>query len=344
MYTKQRQAGFCSMSALANGGSSFRFCTENLSPAERLPTWHDIFGRSVSRRILSPLYDGLFNVDMTVRHLVSGGSESHERICVQHMTLTAGFSAERTGELLADGNDDIILSIHEVGRRTVSQLGREASTEPFTALLTSNGDRSTIVLPEPVRFYSIGLPRKAMRALVPGIEDALMQPLAGNASLVRLLVSYLGILEDAGESDTQDLRRAVIMHVHDLAAVIVGTTGDTAEVARGRGLRAARLRAVKADIAERLATGDVGAAALALRQRVSARYIHKLFESDGTTLSQYVLGQRLARVHRLLSDTRHADRTIGELAFRVGFGDLSTFNHAFRRHYGITPSDVRASR
>ena len=171
-----------------------------------------------------------------------------------------------------------------------------------------------------------------------------MQPLPGNASVVRLLVGYLRVLEYEQALGTSDLQRAVIAHIHDLAAVVIGATRDTAEIARGRGLRAARLRTVKADIAERLATGDVGATALALRHRVSARYIHKLFESDGTTLSQYVLGQRLARVHRLLSDPRYANHTIGALAFHVGFGDLSTFNHAFRRHFGLTPSDVRATR
>jgi AraC-like DNA-binding protein len=183
-----------------------------------------------------------------------------------------------------------------------------------------------------------------MRALIPKIEDALMQPLPGKTGVVRLLVGYLRVLEDEQTLSTTDLQHAVIAHIHDLAAVIVGATRDTAEIACGRGLRAARLRAVKTDITERLANGDVGATALAIRHRVSTRYIHKLFESEGTTLSQYVLGQRLARVHRLLSDPRYADRTIGALAFQVGFGDLSTFNHAFRRHYGLTPSDVRASR
>jgi AraC-like DNA-binding protein len=330
------------MNAVANG-SSFQFRTENLSPAERLSTWHDIFGRSVSRRVLSPLSNDLFHLNMTVHRLVSGGRDSNQRVCVQHMTLTAGFSAQRTAELLGDGNDDIVLHIHETGRRAVSQLGREVSAEPFHALLTSNADQSTIILPKPARFFSIGLPRKTMSALVPGIEDALMHPLSGDVSVVRLLVGYLKILEHEQALGSADLKRAVIAHIHDLAAVVIGAPRHTVESAHGCGLRAARLRAVKADIAEKLTNGDVGAAALAVRQRVSPRYIHKLFESEGTTLSQYVLGQRLTRVHRLLSDPRYADYTIGGLAFQVGFGDLSTFNHAFRRHFGLTPSDVRAA-
>jgi AraC-like DNA-binding protein len=45
----------------------------------------------------------------------------------------------------------------------------------------------------------------------------------------------------------------------------------------------------------------------------------------------------------MLSDPRLADRKISEIAFAVGFGDLSYFNRAFRRHYVVTPSEVKQS-
>jgi len=45
----------------------------------------------------------------------------------------------------------------------------------------------------------------------------------------------------------------------------------------------------------------------------------------------------------MLSDPRFSDRTIGSVAFDVGFGDLSYFNRTFRRHYGATPGEIRQS-
>ena len=69
----------------------------------------------------------------------------------------------------------------------------------------------------------------------------------------------------------------------------------------------------------------------------------RLFESEGMTLSRFVRASRLALVHRSLVNPRLADRTIGALAYDASFGDLSTFNHEFRRHYGMTPSDLRAA-
>ena len=97
------------------------------------------------------------------------------------------------------------------------------------------------------------------------------------------------------------------------------------------------------DISVHLGDGDLSVAEIARRHRVTPRYIHKLFESEGLTFSAFVLGQRLSRAHRMLSDPRFADRNISSVAFDVGFGDLSYFNHTFRRRYAATPTDIRQS-
>jgi AraC-like DNA-binding protein len=44
----------------------------------------------------------------------------------------------------------------------------------------------------------------------------------------------------------------------------------------------------------------------------------------------------------MLSDPRYTASTISTIAFDAGFADLSYFNRAFRRRYGLTPSDIRA--
>ena len=72
-------------------------------------------------------------------------------------------------------------------------------------------------------------------------------------------------------------------------------------------------------------------AAIAARHRIMPRCVQRLFENEGTTFTDYVLAQRLARAHRLLSDPRRAVQKISTVAFDAGFGDLSYFNRTFRR-------------
>jgi hypothetical protein len=48
---------------------------------------------------------------------------------------------------------------------------------------------------------------------------------------------------------TPELRRLVVTQIYDLVALAIGATRGAAAIAEGRGVRAARLRAIKADIA-----------------------------------------------------------------------------------------------
>ena len=142
---------------------------------------------------------------------------------------------------------------------------------------------------------------------------------------------------------TPALRRLVAVHVRDLVAAAVGTGSDRWHGFETGGIRAARLHAIKADIQARLDRDDHSVRTAAARQGVSPRYVQALFEDEGTTFSEFVRDQRLQRVHRLLADPQLLHRSISEIAFGVGSGDLSHFNRAFRRRYGKTPSDVRAA-
>jgi len=46
----------------------------------------------------------------------------------------------------------------------------------------------------------------------------------------------------------------------------------------------------------------------------------------------------------MLTDARWTDQSVAWIAFEVGFGDLSYFNRTFKRLYGATPSEIRATK
>jgi AraC-like DNA-binding protein len=67
----------------------------------------------------------------------------------------------------------------------------------------------------------------------------------------------------------------------------------------------------------------------------------KLFEEAGSSFSSFVVSERVVKARRMLIDRRWAHLTIAQIAHESGFGDMSYFNRAFRRHFGATPSDFR---
>lgn len=78
-------------------------------------------------------------------------------------------------------------------------------------------------------------------------------------------------------------------------------------------------------------------------QGISTRYLHKLFEKEGQSVAAYIREQRLEQCRLDLSDPKQADFTITEIAFRWGFNNASHFSRAFKKHYGVKPSEYRAN-
>jgi AraC-like DNA-binding protein len=180
--------------------------------------------------------------------------------------------------------------------------------------------------------------------LVPDLDRSEVRVIPRGAAALMLLRRYLNIIAEESALATFELRRAAVTHVYDLAAITLGTTAEEAKAARNRGIWAARLEAIKADVKAHVDDGNLSVAAVAARHGVTLRYLQKLFEADGTSFSEFVVGQRLANAYRVLTNPLHSNRAISDIAYSVGFNDLSYFNRAFRRRYGSTPSDVRHGR
>ena len=321
------------MTSAASDLGQFRFSTDALPERDRLAGFREWFGRKIARIEFEPLTEE-FHADVTLRSLGNLGLAT-----VDHSLMRVG----RTRELLSDGNDALILLISTGGCHHASQLGRETALEPGEAILLSSADVGTFVCSSTgAKSLMITLSHRQLRPLIRAFDLTLMHRISAQAQALQLLTSYVGIFEDAPVL-SPELQRLAIDHVYDLVAVMLGATRDAAELARGRGLQAARLRALKADILANL-SGERGLSlgALAERHKISPVYIRKLFQGEDTSFTQFVLEQRLVRAHDMLSEYREADRTISSLALEAGFNDMSYFNRAFRRRYGASPSDVRA--
>lgn len=331
------------MAPTSTGCTSFHFSTEELASNRLSAVTEALEHSSISQLNLRPFTDEPFHLDMKGCRLGLAGENAETRpaLSVMRIESTMRGKVERT-QRDESVDPDIVLHIQEAGQRTVCQLDKEATANPGTGVLATSAYLSTHIIPEPARFVVVSMRLKDLTRFAPSIEDAVVRPLSAQTGILHLLLHYLDILRDADALRTVELQQAFVTHVHDLVALAIGASTEAAEIACGRGLRAARMRAIKAVISQNLGDRALRAEALARYQGVTARYVHKLFAHEGTTLSQYVLCQRLARVHRMLCDWRHDHQMISDIAYLVGFSDLSTFNRAFRRQFAATPSDIRA--
>jgi AraC-like DNA-binding protein len=279
-----------------------------------------------------PIRDLVCDIDFATRKLPEFGLLSGTVRGVRHV------HAHRDS---GDGNDDFSFHLNVSGLSTVESRRGETTLRDGDAMLLSYSAGRTISRPALVDHRVIRLPRASLGPLVHHIDDAVLRPIPSGAGMLNLLKSYADALFDDPMLGAPDVRNLLVTQLCDLVAVTLGATRDAAAVAEGRGIRAARLRSIKADIEAHLTHADLSPAVIAKNQRISESYIRKLFEGEATSFSEFVLTRRLVRVHRLLMDPRRVNESIASLAFEVGFGDLSHFNRAFKRFYGATPSEMR---
>jgi len=252
----------------------------------------------------------------------------------------------RTRETMRDGNDNLrlVMLLRAASSAPADHLGRELTVEPGSAVVLSNCDLNAITFTaSQSRMISLNLARKTLRPLLRDFDAVLAHTIPKQIAPLGLLAAYIEAFLGEPAQPTPEFAQLAVSHIYDLAALAMGATRDAAEIAKNRGLAAARLRAIKSDIAANLSRDHLSVVDIALRQRVTPRYVQLLFESEGTTFTEYVRNARLNRAHRMLMDPRLADRSIGAIAFDAGFSDLSYFNKAFRRRFGGTPSDVRTA-
>jgi transcriptional regulator GlxA family with amidase domain len=95
-------------------------------------------------------------------------------------------------------------------------------------------------------------------------------------------------------------------------------------------------RVVEAEYAADLSLTDVARRVASSRRQLQRAYA----EIGQTTFREHLTGVRMQRAAELLSGH---PLTVREVARRVGYRQPAQFAKAFRRHHGISPSDLRSA-
>jgi len=306
--------------------------TSDLPEKNRLALWREIYGRGIANVDIEPIGDEPFHAEVSFNLLpnvsIAAGSRS-----------PAHYRA--TPELLRGGRDIIALSVLRSGAASATQFGQELISGVGSASVLAPTEPSTSTMLTRGSFITIALSRPTIAALAPDYTQAFGRPIPSGSAALGLLIRYLDVVRTGDELTDPAIGQSVADHIIDLAALALGARGDSAEIARQRGAKAARLAAIRSDILRTLGRNDLSTELIAARHGISPRYVRKLFEEDGSSFSAFVLAERVAKAHRMLIDRRHAHLNIAQVAHESGFGDVSYFNRAFRRHFGATPSDFR---
>jgi len=136
-------------------------------------------------------------------------------------------------------------------------------------------------------------------------------------------------------SEMNSLGTGVVMLV---AKAIMPVLEETEETAVATPLNS--FVTIRRYIDRNLASTTLDAEMIAKTFGLSRASIYRLFAPVGGVAS-YIRNARLKRAYQEISAPELADQRIGQIAYRFGFTNVSTFNRLFLTAYGVSPGEAR---
>ena len=183
------------------------------------------------------------------------------------------------------------------------------------------------------------LPRSRIQTRVGRSRVDYPLPLAETASALAarsVLQSIAERIDDIEQADLSAAEGALVELV--VSAILSDLKTKSGSMTR---VQAAHFRRLAAAIDGKLSSSTLCIGDIAKQERLSLRYVQRLFELRNESFSDYVRRQRLERSRADLIDPNHAGESIADIAWRWGFRDQAHFSRSFSVTFGTTPSSIR---
>jgi AraC-like DNA-binding protein len=315
------------MSLMINGVVS----TNTLPVDEQLDYWHDVVCATFVRLNVSARATGPF----------SGSLATHQLGCLRFSVVDADPQCvTRTPRLIATGEEYVHVGLQCKGEAVVEQDGRQALLRPGDLAFYDTTRPYLLGFRERFEMKVFMLPRQLLGLPEADLRNVSAVAVRGDEGLGRLVAPFLDRLAGQsgsyGEADGSRVAASAVCLLEAVAAERCAPDERLAETAQ----RSLPLR-IRAFINQHLPDPDLSPESIARAHHISVRYLHKLFEGEGTTVHRWIQVRRLEEARHELGRPGRAAATIASIGHRWGFADPAHFSRSFRAVYGMTPREWR---
>ncbi|MDQ6433540.1 AraC family transcriptional regulator [Mesorhizobium sp. LHD-90] len=309
---------------------------DRLDDRGRFNTWHDMYVAAYCEFDLRRVEDKPFAANTEFQAIggigVASTDAAVDRV-LRNKQHVAGASLRSNFCLAFSRNAFPIVQV---------QLGRETVHRIDSPVLVTEGEAGDIRQLGGFNFLLLDIPPQLLIGRVANAYDMVARQLDAAPQVAAHLKRYIGILPQLTQGEPD---RLLLDHIAatliDLVALVLGANGDSADLAKMRGLRAARLEDVFALIRKHFADPAFSTAHVARKLGLTPRYVNDLLQETGIGFAERVTELRLQTARKMLADKGKDRLKVIDIAYAVGFNEVSYFNRRFRQRFGEKPSDAR---
>ncbi len=226
------------------------------------------------------------------------------------------------------------------GREDLRVRDREVSLRTGDFVLWDSDATIEFTVPDRLRKLTLTIPKARLENVLPFAADYVGMAVDGRSGVGALWASHLLALDE--QIDRIDPARfgGIMQASLELLAQSYGAAGAGDQ----RPARSVALDRIRRYILANLADEDMTPQSIAAANRISPRYLHMIFEGSGSTLSGWILEQRLGRCATLLAAPECAGYQVTDIALRCGFKDGAHFSRVFKKYHGVSPRQFRQER
>jgi AraC family transcriptional regulator, positive regulator of tynA and feaB len=257
------------------------------------------------------------------------------RLSVIH---SRGLTIERLRREPYHNNQDNYLAVILLsGRYSLEQNGREVFLQP--------GDMTIYDATRPHRIQSsngfskilVSIPRVLMRDRLAGIEHCTALSVAGKVGVGAMASQFMQTAASQAQYlQSEELTKLSEQSLDLLTLAFNSVRPQHVYLSRSRSLS---LRQIKDYVAKRLKDAQLDTALIAAGTHLSPRYINDLFCDEDTSLMRYVWGSRLEKCRKEILE--YPCEPVSVIAFKWGFNDMSHFSRAFKKRFGMRPTELK---
>lgn len=243
----------------------------------------------------------------------------------------------RNSHIARSKHDHYLISLQLSGVSQMQQCGRTCELQAGDIGIVDGSRPFSVTFPQAVDRVVAVIPSAMLNSRAPWLRERPIGLMTRSDSLHDVLRKYIERLAgpDCGSPTEAEL---LADNLCNLAALLTARGEDEHALSQDR---ISDLDRMFAFLRRHLSDPELSPQVLADHMKMSVRTVHKRFEQADMTFRQWVLEQRLESCRRALSDSRCRFMTVSQIAYGVGFNDLSHFTKAFRARFGIPPGIYR---